>query len=222
LVRGNNPGDEKAVRNCRIFEMWMACHTQEQIVDFSFSVSLLEIFVCEERIRVFGDATFFSCHPECAQACWASQVSGESPSAIAKQARAFLIDLARGKYNAELKEVEEKLTAIGVPWAIMAREALHAFVTINKAAAPESVQPDGEGGMAPTTNIPSHRQRSLTSPPSPSSPPSAAARRGYSASSSSSGHLKRCWSSGTTSASWNSLQALSTAAVAFCLASAHS
>jgi len=40
-------------------------------------------------------------------------VSRESPSAIAKQARDFLIDLACGEYDAELKEAKEKLTAIG-------------------------------------------------------------------------------------------------------------
>jgi hypothetical protein len=33
LVRGDNPGDEKTARNRRIFEMWMACYTQEEIAE---------------------------------------------------------------------------------------------------------------------------------------------------------------------------------------------
>jgi DNA-binding CsgD family transcriptional regulator len=32
-VRGDNPGDEKTARNRRIFEMWMACYTQEEIAE---------------------------------------------------------------------------------------------------------------------------------------------------------------------------------------------
>ena len=71
---------------------------------------------------------------------------------VAEQASRFLLDLARGKYDAELAEAENVLTDIGLPWAIMAREALRAFVAVNRATAPDAVQPDGRGGMVPTTN----------------------------------------------------------------------
>ena len=71
---------------------------------------------------------------------------------ITKAASDFLLALARGTYDKELTEADEALTAIGLPWAIMAREALHAFVTINRATAPAEVQSDGRGGWVPTTN----------------------------------------------------------------------
>jgi hypothetical protein len=61
---------------------------------------------------------------------------------LTKQASDFLLGLARGQYDKELAEADEALTAIGLPWAIMAREALHAFVIINRATAPGEVQPD--------------------------------------------------------------------------------
>ena len=70
----------------------------------------------------------------------------------AEQASRFLLALARGDFDTQLAEADQALTAIGLPWAIMAREALHAFVTINRVTAPGDVQPDGQGGFVPTTN----------------------------------------------------------------------
>jgi hypothetical protein len=56
-------------------------------------------------------------------------------------ARSAALPRARASRKS-LAEADEALTAIGLPWAIMAREALHAFVIINRATAPGEVQPD--------------------------------------------------------------------------------
>lgn len=71
---------------------------------------------------------------------------------VAEQASRFLLALARGDFDPQLAEADQALTAIGLPWALMAREALHAFVAVNRATAPKEVQPDGAGGFVPTTN----------------------------------------------------------------------
>jgi hypothetical protein len=49
-------------------------------------------------------------------------------------ARSAALPRARASRKS-LAEADEALTAIGLPWAIMAREALHAFVIINRATA---------------------------------------------------------------------------------------
>jgi len=62
-----------------------------------------------------------------------------------QQASQFLLDLANGKYASELTAADEALSAIPAPWALIVKQALDAFVVINRGTAPDAVQPDGRG-----------------------------------------------------------------------------
>jgi hypothetical protein len=72
----------------------------------------------------------------------------------AKNASQFLLDLAHGKYNAELALADSALSKIGAvePWALIVKQVLDAFVVVNRITAPIAVMPDGRGGWVPTTN----------------------------------------------------------------------
>jgi len=74
-----------------------------------------------------------------------------SPSEIAST---FLLDLARGKYNEEIKTLDEILQVAGAtfPAALVAKKVMDSFIQINSLTAPQHVVPDGAGGWVPSTN----------------------------------------------------------------------
>ena len=74
-----------------------------------------------------------------------------SPSEIAST---FLLDLAHGKYNEEIKTLDEIFQIAGAtfPAALVAKKVMDAFLQINRLTAPEHVVPDGAGGWVPSTN----------------------------------------------------------------------
>jgi hypothetical protein len=67
----------------------------------------------------------------------------------AKAASDFLLDLAHGKYDAEIDTAKAVLAAIPAPWAVVVGQAMNVLLMINKATAPLSVVPDGRGGFVP-------------------------------------------------------------------------
>jgi hypothetical protein len=72
----------------------------------------------------------------------------------AAEASRLLLDLAHGKYDAELADADSALSKIGAvtPWAFVVKNILDALVAVNKATAPSSVVSDGQGGFVPSTN----------------------------------------------------------------------
>ena len=73
---------------------------------------------------------------------------------LAQEASQFLLELAHGKYDAELAIADSALAAIGAvePWALVVKRIVDAFVALNKTTAPQTVVPDGRGGLVPSTN----------------------------------------------------------------------
>jgi len=74
-----------------------------------------------------------------------------SPSEAASK---FLLDLARGKYNTEIGDLDEILMLLGktLPAALVAKKVMDAFIQANALTAPNHVVPDGAGGWVPSTN----------------------------------------------------------------------
>ena len=73
---------------------------------------------------------------------------------LTSAASVFLLDLAKGKYAAEVAELDQILTsAEGVlPQLALVKELVDGLIELNKLTAPLAVQPDGHGGCVPTTN----------------------------------------------------------------------
>jgi hypothetical protein len=67
-----------------------------------------------------------------------------------------LIGLAQGKYDKEVAVTEDMLNELStlVPQAAIVEKGLEVFLMINKATAPDSIVPDGRGGVVPATNSP--------------------------------------------------------------------
>ena len=74
-----------------------------------------------------------------------------SPSEIASK---FLLDLAHGRYNEEIKTLDEILQIAGAtfPAALVAKKVMDSFIQINHLTAPDHSVPDGAGGWVPSTN----------------------------------------------------------------------
>ena len=70
---------------------------------------------------------------------------------LAKIESSFLLDLAAGKYDAQVSDLAAVLAMLG-PLGLSARAALLDLVLLNKYTAPQHVVPDGRGGMVPDTN----------------------------------------------------------------------
>lgn len=73
---------------------------------------------------------------------------------LSPQASAFLMALGHGKYDANIAAIDTLLTVIGpvAPEAALIREIFDGLIALNKATAPEAVEPDGQGGYVPSTN----------------------------------------------------------------------
>ena len=74
-----------------------------------------------------------------------------SPSEIAST---FLLDLAHGKFDQEIRTLDEILQLLGAtfPAALIAKKVMDSFIQINSLTAPQHVVPDHAGGWVPSTN----------------------------------------------------------------------
>jgi hypothetical protein len=73
---------------------------------------------------------------------------------LSPEASAFLLGLASGKYDAGIAGMDEAFSIAGsvFPQALVAREIVDGLLALNKATAPVSVVPDGQGGYVPSNN----------------------------------------------------------------------
>jgi hypothetical protein len=71
-----------------------------------------------------------------------------------QQASEFMLDLARGRYNTQLAAVDAALQSASVfmPQALVIKEVMDTFISLNRATAPNAVVSDGQGGWVPASN----------------------------------------------------------------------
>lgn len=71
-----------------------------------------------------------------------------------KPASQFLLDLAAGKYDAQVAAFEKMLLLLTPEFPIAGEISMlvRGFITFNRITAPAHVVPDGRGGWVPDTN----------------------------------------------------------------------